>query len=182
MSMEELINNPLFLLLIFLVMILAVLTDLYNRKIPNVLIIFGLTSGLFVQIFYLQGTGLKVWAIGAVLGFCCFFPFYYFRGMAAGDVKLMMVVGGFLGFPLVITAALYSFVAGGLMALVIVLVKRKFKKLIDNLYKILIPLYIKLTSGVDINDATIKPESIGRMPYALAIAAGTLSTLYLNAY
>ena len=155
-------------------------TDLYKRKIPNILIIFGLIGGLLIQMLLLQGIGFNLWAVGVLAGFCCFFPLYYLRGMAAGDVKLMMVVGGFLGFPLVLTAALYSFVAGGILAVMIVLAKGQFKQVLNNIHMILTPLYIRFTSGVDVSDRSSKQMSVGRMPYAVAIGAGTLLTLYLN--
>ena len=45
---------------------------------------------------------------------------------------------------------------------------------------ILTPLYIRAISGVDVSDGLIKQVSVGRMPYAVAIGAGTLLTLYLN--
>ena len=155
-------------------------TDLYKRKIPNILIIFGLIGGLFIQMFLFQGIGFNFWFVGVLAGFCCFFPLYYLRGMAAGDVKLIMVVGGFLGFPLVLTAALYSFIAGGILAIVIVLAKGQFRQVINNILMILTPFYIRFTSGVDVSDGSNKYVSVGRMPYALAIAAGTFATLYLK--
>ena len=172
-------NNPLWLLLI-LILFIASLSDLFKRKIPNILIIFGLTCGLIVQIFLPQGLGFWNWVIGVFLGFICFFPLYTLRAMAAGDVKLMMVVGGFLGFPLALTAALYSYVAGGIMAIIIVLAKGRLKQVAHNIKMILTPLYIRAISGVDVSDGLIKQVSVGRMPYAVAIGAGTLLTLYLN--
>ena len=176
---QEALNSPIELLLL-LVLLLAIVNDLYNRKIPNVLILLGLVGSLTGQIFLPQGLGIIQWSVGVLLGFICFFPLYALRGMAAGDVKLMMVVGGFISFPLVITAALYSFVAGGILAILIVLSKGQFKLLAHNIKTILTPLYIRLTSGVDVGNNLTKPMSIGRMPYALAISAGTITTLYFD--
>lgn len=167
-------------LLLILVLFLAIVTDLYKRKIPNGLILFGLVGSLIGQLLLPQGLGFVQWGIGVVIGFICFFPLYSLRAMAAGDVKLMMVVGGFLGFPLVLTAALYSYAAGGIMAIIIVLAKGRFKQLTHNIKVILTPLYIRATSGVDVSDGLTKQVSVDRMPYAVAIGAGTLLTLYLN--
>lgn len=183
--MQILISNSMLLLLSFIIF-LAILTDLYKRKIPNSLIVFGLFSNIVGQLFLSQGLDFMQLITGILFGFICFFPLYLLRGMAAGDVKLMMVVGGFIGFPMILTAALYSYVAGGVMAIVIVLAKGKLKQALRNIKTILTPLYIKLTSGVDIGDAlinknNIEQASIGRMPYALAIAAGTFLALYFEA-
>ena len=171
---------------LLLILILSVATDLLKRKISNKLIIIGMLLSLTSQLILPNGQGFEMWIVGVLLGFCCFFPLYFFRGMAAGDVKLMMVVGGFLGFPLTLTAALLSFVAGGVMAMVIVLAKGQFKQVIHNIKTILTPLFIRITSGVDINDglsdkANERRMSVGRMPYALAIAVGTLLALYFEA-
>ena len=175
--MQITLNNATWFLLI-LALFSAIVTDLYKRKIPNVLIVLGLVGGLVGQLFLPQGLGFAHWGIGVAIGFICFFPLYILRGMAAGDVKLMMVVGGFLGFPLVLTAALYSYVAGGIMAIAIVLINGQLKQVIHNIKIILTPLYIRVTSGVDVSDGLIKPVSVGRMPYAIAIALGSLTVIY----
>ena len=172
-------------LLFLLILVIAIYTDLHKRKISNLLILFGLVSSLVVQLFSPQGFGFTQWGVGVLVGFICFFPLYFLRAMAAGDVKLMMVVGGFVGFPLVITAAIYSYAAGGILAFLIVLGKGQFRQLIHNLRVMITPIYIKMTSGVDVGDglirkANLEQASIGRMPYALAIAAGTLLALYFE--
>lgn len=173
------------LLTLILVLTVAVFTDLYKRKISNLLILLGLVSSLIGQILIPQGLGFVFWGAGILAGFICFLPLYILRGMAAGDVKLMMVVGGFIGFPLVLMAALYSYAAGGVMAMIIVLAKGRFKQVLCNIKTILTPLFIRLTSGVNISDglsskANEVKVSVGRMPYALAIAAGTLLALYFE--
>ena len=182
---QDVIANLTWLLLILLLST-AIFTDLQKRRIPNLLILLGLVSSLVFQMFLPQGLGFMNWGIGVLIGFICFSPLYFLRAMAAGDVKLMMVVGGFVGFPIIITAALYSYAAGGILALVIVLGKGQFKQLIHNLRVMITPIYIKITSGVDVGDglirkANLEQTSIGRMPYALAIAAGTFLALYLEA-
>ena len=176
--------NPI-LLLLMLILLLATITDFLKRKIYNQLILFGLVSSLALQILLPQGSSFYQWCLGVLVGFICFFPLYFIRAMAAGDVKLMMVVGGFIGFPLVLMAAIYSYAAGGILALVMVLSKGQFKQLIHNLRIMITPIYIKITSGVDVGNglirkANLEQTSIGRMPYALAIAAGTLLALYFK--
>lgn len=166
--------------LLLLLLSLAVITDVTHRKIPNLLIVSGLVTALIGQLFLAGGQGWQAWLLGMLAGFAVFLPLYLLRGMAAGDVKLMMVVGGFLGFPLVLTAALYCYAAGGIMAIIIVLAKGRFKQVTHNIKMILTPLYIRATSGVDVSDGLIKQVSVGRMPYAVAIGAGTLLTLYLK--
>lgn len=158
----------------------AIFTDLIRRKIPNTLVLFGLVISLIGQCFTTQGAGGFNWLAGVTFSFACFIPLYILRGMAAGDVKLMMAVGGFLGFPLIIKAVICVFLSGGIIAIVYVLIKGRFKLLFDNMRVMFTDLYIKSTSGVNVADDYVMKNSAGRMPYALAIAAGTLIALYLD--
>ena len=176
----DLIKNPLVLGLLWM-LILAVITDLSTRKIPNSLILFGLVASLVCQIVALQGAGGLNWLAGVAVGFACFIPLYWLRGMAAGDVKLMMAVGGFVGYPHIIKTAACVFIVGGVMALIMVLVNGKFKLLISNMRVMFIDVFIKASSGVSVADDYVMKNSAGRMPYALAIAVGTAIALYLSA-
>ncbi len=159
---------------------LAVITDLETRKIPNSLIVFGLIASLVCQSVATEGAGELNWLAGVTVGFACFIPLYLLRGMAAGDVKLMMAVGGFVGYPLIIKAAACVFITGGVMALIMVLVKGRFGLLIKNMRMMWIDFFIKATSGVNVADDYVMKNSAGRMPYALAIAVGTAIALYLQ--
>ena len=159
-------------------LILAVITDLSSRKIPNSLVLFGLIVSLLLQYFVVQGAGGLNWLAGVAVAFACFIPLYLLRGMAAGDVKLMMAVGGFLGYPLIITAVAYSYLAGGAMAICYVLIKGRFRLLTKNLYSLIIDQFIKTTSGVDVYDGQVIKQSVGQLPFALAIAIGTFVTLF----
>ena len=159
-------------------LILAVITDLSSRKIPNSLVLFGLIVSLLLQCFVAQGAGGLNWLAGVAVAFACFIPLYLLRGMAAGDVKLMMAVGGFLGYPIIVTAVAYSYLAGGAMAICYVLIKGRFRLLTKNLYSLIIDQFIKTTSGVDVYDGQVIKQSVGQLPFALAIAIGTFVTLF----
>ena len=171
-------NNPL-LLGLLLTLALAVCTDLSIRKIPNMLILFGLMVSLLGQVFWIEGAGWLNWLAGVALGCAAFMPMYLARGMAAGDVKLMMVVGGFLGYPLIITALVSTYIAGGLIAMIYVVFKGQISLLLQNLRAMLYGFFIKITTGVSVEN-TVLHNSVGHMPYALAIALGTVITLYLR--
>lgn len=170
-------KNPLMLGLLCM-LTLAVLTDLYARKIPNSLVLFGLIASLFGQCFFSQGAGGLNWLAAVAVAFACFIPLYILRGMAAGDVKLMMAVGGFLGYPLIVTAIANSYLAGGAIAIGYVLFKGRFRLLIQNLYSLIIDQFVKTTSGVDVYDGQVIKQSVGQLPFAVAIALGTFVTLF----
>ena len=175
----QVFKNPLMIGLLWM-LILAVMTDLSTRKIPNSIIVFGLITSLVCQLVTTEGTGGLNWLAGVAVAFACFIPLYVLRGMAAGDVKLMMAVGGFLGYPLIIKAVIFVFLAGGILAISFVIFKGRFKQLIQNMRVMLTDIFIKATSGVNVADDYVMKNSAGRMPYALAIALGTGIALYLE--
>ena len=173
------LNNPIIFGLVVMLTV-GVLTDLSSRKIPNSLVLLGLITSLIGQCLISQGGGALNWFAGVGFALACFIPLYFLRGMAAGDVKLMMAVGGFLGYPLIIKAVACVFLSGGVIAIVFVIVKGRFKRLFSNMRIMFTDLYIKSTSGVNVADDYVMKNSAGRMPYALAIATGTLIALYLD--
>jgi len=163
------------ILFLVLVLIVAVLTDSLTQRIPNLLVLIGLLVGFVLQAWW--GLGALVWLKGVAVAFSIFIPLYMLRGMAAGDVKLMMVVGGCVGYPLIIDTALNVVMAGGLLALLMVLFKGRLTQLMNNLRTMAWAVVIKKTSGVSTLDGPIE-NSVGRMPFAPSIALGTLYTLW----
>lgn len=174
----KLIQSPL-LLGLLLMLTLAVIIDLVTYKIPNMIILFGLVFSLIGQTLLQQGAGGFNWLAGVAVAFTGFMPLYLARGMAAGDVKLMMAVGGFLGYPLIITALASTYIVGGMIAIIMVVFKGKLSPLIQNLHTMLLSVVIKATSGVSVEHNVLQ-NSVGRMPYALAIAIGTIVALVIK--
>ncbi len=175
----NLTNSPLIFGLVWM-LALAVITDLSAHKIPNSLVVFGLVASLICQCVAIEGAGGLNWLAGVIVALLCFLPLYLLRGMAAGDVKLMMAVGGFLGYPLIIQATINTMLSAGVMALILVIVKKRTKHLLKNMRVMWTGAYVKATSGVNVADDYVMRNSAGRMPYAVAIAVGTLITLYLK--
>lgn len=101
---------------------------------------------------------------------------YWLRAMGAGDVKLMAMVGAFLGPSEVLGVVLATFVAGGVMALAVVLWSRQLANLLQNIKLVLLGGLVKLSAGKLplMNDL---PVSVGKLPYAVAITVGTLGHL-----
>ncbi|TFW22262.1 prepilin peptidase [Duganella callida] len=159
----------------------AALTDLAMRKIPNVLILSGLLLALILHL--LSGppwAPLSHWLAGTMAGFFLFLPLYLLRGMAAGDVKLMAMVGAFLGPWAALQIAVVSSLMGGVIALLMLLVTGRWRQIWRNLVQICQPLLLRL-SGVPLLPVPLEPAaSVGGIPYGVAIACGTVSVVVLN--
>lgn len=159
----------------------AVHTDLAARKIPNRLVYAGLGLAIVCQVGLPSGEGVWVALQGMGLGLAMFLPLYFLRAMGAGDVKLMAMVGAFVGPQTIIGATLVTLIVGGVMAVMAALRKREFRKLIENLKVMFLGSMTKLASGqLPVPDQPA--VSVGKLPYALAITVGTLGYIFWNHY
>ena len=80
----------------------------------------GILIGTSIQVLAAGVTGLIAAAVGMALGMVLLLPFYAIRAMGAGDVKLMGMVGVFLG-PSEVLSVAVTFMAGGVLALLVAL-------------------------------------------------------------
>lgn len=160
--------------------IVAASTDITSRRIPNRLIGLGLAGALITQcaLFGVSG-GVVGWLAGAATGLGLLLPLYLLRGMAAGDVKLMLTIGAWVGPALAVWIVLATFVAGGIGALAVVLWRVCARQLFANVRRMLLRAAIRQQGGVAEVDA--QAESVGSLPYGVAIAAGTLGMLFAAA-
>jgi prepilin peptidase CpaA len=94
--------------------------DIKCRRIPNWLQVLG--YGIALAGALSAGRDSVVEAIGgALVGLLAFLPFYLLKMLGAGDVKLLSVVGAFLGVKGVLASALFSVLWGGVVAIIYVL-------------------------------------------------------------
>ncbi|MES2316958.1 MAG: prepilin peptidase [Pseudomonadota bacterium] len=160
-------------------LLLASAFDLGRRRIPNRLLAIGLLAALVLHLSSAHPAALlSTYLAGFALGLVMFLPLYLLGGMAAGDVKLMATVGAFLGPALVFQASLATYCAGGVMALLIVLARGRSRAAFANVGALLHPLLMRL-GGVRLAPDT-PAESVGGMPYAVAITLGTLLVMCLH--
>jgi prepilin peptidase CpaA len=171
------------MLALFGLLLLACASDLRSRRIPNRLILTGMLLGLVFQfladrtsgVFTASwgGHGLLQALYGLLLGLGLFLPFYLIRGLGAGDVKLLAMIGAWLGPQAIFNAALLTMVMGGVLALGAALWQRSLRQVVSNVWFML--THMLATAGTGQRAALEAPASTtGRLPYAVAIAAGTV--------
>jgi prepilin peptidase CpaA len=99
-----------------LVMIVATITDLWSRRIPNWLVVPFLVIGVAVGGYLGGWMGLGRSVFGALLGALALGVFYWVGGMGMGDVKLFASIGAWIGPSQLVFAFVFMGLAGGLMA------------------------------------------------------------------
>ena len=174
------------LLPLLLVLLAVVLEDIRHQRIPNRLVFLGAGVGVLLNTFWSEGYGFVSQlpgglgfvsaAEGLIIGLVVLLPLYLFRAMGAGDVKLMAMVGAFLGPTDVLGAILCTFLAGGVLSVGYALKAGILRRTLQNIRFIVYSSAVKVASG---NIPTLEdaPETAGKFPYAAAIAVGTVGYL-----
>jgi prepilin peptidase CpaA len=151
---------------------LAVAWDLRQGRIPNRLTYGSLALGFVLRAILVGWRGALD---GLIAGLVCggvFFLLFLVRGMGAGDVKLMTAIGMWAGLRHVVAIMLVTAIAGGVLALGYMVARKRGLSTLRNLGALLrFHLVAGLAPHPEIN--LENPQAI-RIPYALAIAAGTV--------
>jgi prepilin peptidase CpaA len=150
---------------------LAVREDLKSHRIPNALAWGLLVLGLTLQALAGGMTGFAWGFAGAAVGLASLLPLYLARGMGAGDVKLMMATGTFLGPVDAIIAAMLSLVAGAALAIAVVAWR------VANSSGAALLTVNGPSRGTRLR-AALSCATTEKFPYAAAIAAGVIATLW----
>ncbi len=146
----------------------AVVSDLRRHRIPNFLVLTGAILGLAGQYYAYGIGGMADGLLGLSVGFVVFLPLYALDGMAAGDVKLMAMVGTFLSPYASLSVALSCLVVGGLCGLLLVLARGQLSQLVARYAAMFrARVYIAPSEG----EVAAQP-----FPYSVAILLGTLAS------
>ena len=152
---------------------IAAVYDIQFRRIPNSLVLTGLVLSLIIQFTFNEFYGFKAWGYGMLTGLALFLPLYALHAMGAGDVKLVAMVGSFLDAGSAIGVVLTTLLVGGVLSIVVALRNGVLRQAISNIHMQLTLTMFKRLSGGNAQLEQL-PSSAGNLPYAVAIAIGTL--------
>ena len=106
-----------YLLCLFVILLLAVLEDFKRKKIPNILIVAGIITGI-IRIFIRDGAWeIFLYIPGIILPFSLLYPIYKIGGIGAGDIKLLSLLGFYLSFSQLIFSIFTAFLIGAILAI-----------------------------------------------------------------
>jgi prepilin peptidase CpaA len=152
--------------------------DVKSRRIPNFVtfpaIVFGLSLHLVLGGWRQLLTSL---AAGLICGIV-FLVFYLAGGMGAGDVKLITAVGCVAGLSHIAYLLVLTALIGGVMAICMALARGRLQQTLMNVFEIASHHRREgLQPHPDLNLSNVQTL---RLPYALAIAGGSVLTLYFQ--
>ena len=147
--------------------LIAGYTDWRSRRIPNWLTVPGLLIGVSANTLAWGWAGLKASLLGAGLGLLVLLPFVFLRSLGAGDWKLAGALGAFVGWQALVDLLIGSVFVAGVMALGLVIYKRRFKQTMRNIGRLLASLVTFHMPGPEVS--LDNPQSL-RVPYGVALA------------
>ena len=165
--------------LLVLVLVAAVY-DVRYRRIPNWLTIGGVLIGLGLNTFLYQGwPGLRLSLKGLGIGFGVYLVLYMLRAMGAGDAKLMAAVGAIVGWPNWLGTFLITAAVGGVMALILMTMRKRVKKTLWNVGFIVNEMKSGRPAYLGREELDVRsPKALG-LPHGAVIAVGALFFLAL---
>lgn len=162
--------------------IVATISDLRIRKIPNRLTIPGMLCGLLVSMslgawatgtfsLYGLGHGFLMGLLGGVTALLLGLLPFSMGWLAGGDIKLLILIGTFVGAKVMVGVMIYSALCGGLIALIFLVIsffseikQGKFSIVFDRIQTAF------LTRSFP-NDSRVMKQ---KFPYSVAILLGLL--------
>jgi len=180
------------LLVISVAMIVAAVIDGWKLKVPNwltfPLILSGWALGLLHNLGVLEGSGgVGASLAGTAFGLALLLPVYAIGGMGAGDVKMQMGFGSWIGaifglwqgIEIIFYAFCAAVIIGGIMAMVMIAVRGQFRRNLANTKEIVGDLFG--SSGIDQvakNAAQRKPR-LQLLPYGIPLCLGFIGYLFV---
>ena len=190
MALFTLANWP--LLFISAAMIVCAVVDAWKFKVPNVLtfplILTGWALGLLHNLGLAEGLqgGFAASLACTAFGFVLLLPVYIIYGMGAGDVKMQMGfgawAGAFFGLDEGLKTVLYAFCAGaiigGILAVIMILVRGDLKRNLANTREIVGDLLKTPGLGAITEKAQRRKPRLQLLPYGVPLCLGYVGYLF----
>jgi prepilin peptidase CpaA len=156
-------------------LVVAAVIDGWKLKVPNWLT-FPLVVGGWIYATACCGgwSGLGWSLLGTAVGLALLVPLYAIGGMGAGDVKLLAGVGAWVGATTTFYAFCLSTVFGGLIAVGMVLYRRKWGHHSSQLMAIVGEILTIRDPSKLSELAAERKKTMLLLPYGIPIALGTI--------
>ncbi len=158
--------------------LLASITDLRTKRIPNTLTLGAALAALIMR-GWLEGTAGVHWGLlGWLVGLALLFPLFAMRGLGGGDVKLMAAFGAFVGASTVLWATLLGTIAGGILSVALATRHRVWGRTWANLG--LMVTHWRVAGPGAVSGLTLEDSRSLRLAYAVPLTCGLGVALWLG--
>ncbi len=154
----------------------AVASDLRFHRIPNLLTLPALLAALLISPWAGATSGPLEAMAGAALGFALLVGPYALGGMGAGDVKVLMVVGAWIGPEAIFGTATWAVIAGGAFALIMLLLQGELVSFARRWGRNL--LSTLTLRRISYEAPAVESIASGGIPFAVAIVVGLAAQWY----
>jgi prepilin peptidase CpaA len=141
--------------------------DLATRRVPNPLTILVAATGLVLAATGVSRLTVTASLAGFLIGLLLMLPGHLLGATGAGDVKLFAAVGALIGPARIFTAFVDTAIAGGILALVIAIHRRRLRQTLDGTARL---IATRAANATEIES----PHVDNRFAYAPAIAVGAV--------
>ena len=165
--------------LLGLLLIISVTSDIRSYRIHNLPVAVALGAGLVLNLILNGPSGLVSSLLGAFIPALLLMALFALRMLGAGDIKLFCAIGSLMGLSFVVYTMAFSFLAGGVMAIAVMLVRGNIKQRLQHIAAYLKTCFFtgRFTAYTDFGD-----KSDGaKFHFSFAIAVGcTIQILILH--
>lgn len=102
--------------ILLLLLFLSALADLKTDRIPNGFIVLGIVIGMTGSLWRCSNPGRPV--VSMLLAFLLLYPLFKIGALGAGDVKVFMMIGSFMGVRELTVVMAAAFVIGAVCSLI----------------------------------------------------------------
>jgi prepilin peptidase CpaA len=156
-------------------MLLAAASDLRSRRIPNALTVAGIAAAPVLWAVVAGPSSAAASLVGAILAFVVGAGLFAAGVLGGGDAKLLTVAGAFLGPARLLPALLAIGVVGGILALVVAFWRGQLFGTLARAWQLSLHIGTLGRRGASYKVGAADALTV---PYAVAIAAGSLATWF----
>lgn len=157
---------------LFILVALSLISDFKTDKVKNHIVLPFIPLGMLTNFLYDGFDGLIRSAAGAVVPLALLIALFALRMLGAGDIKLFCAIGAISGTQFVLYSIAFSFISGGLIALVLIAYRRNARARLAHMFSYMKTCFLShsfqpYTSFEDRSDGA-------KFHFTLAIAIGTV--------
>ncbi len=163
-----------------ILLLTALISDIKFYKIKNKITMIFVSAGLLTGFGFQRSKGVLNSFLGIVVPFILLFALYAIRMLGAGDIKLFCALGAIFGGKCIIDIMAYSFIAGGIISLVLMVTRRNAKNRFMHFcnYFKMIFLLQSFRPYTEFEEKTDK----GKVRFAYAVFIGTFFFIFNNLF